>query len=305
MKQTLLFVIISISLFSFTWVDNEKTMDYCISSVDEMEFNLIINNIDTIVLSHGFNFEIFEPVNYSPTTHGYYKTYYKNQRIELVEFYADSNAKKPEYKCFVNDYDSLKYFIFLRPLDSDTFIVSHAIGVNISTSNLTMIIVTHCWENTDTIIKNSSNFAINYPAPDQLEKETKYEYSTKYKVGWIDDSYYCGRSVILIDSNLLPSNRFYFNSDFLIYFTNCEIYNDTCAEYIFSYNTRIEQTFRGKFLTNTIDSELLIQVRSFNGMWPSFIIKTFYPTGDYYFKWEFYKFFIGKTWSEYKANMRE
>jgi len=141
---------------------------------------------------------------------------------------------------------------------------------------------------------------MNYPPTEQSEKEMKYSYDTEYKISWITDSYYSGRSIIMIDSNLLPLHRFYFNSDYLIYFTNCEISNYTCAEYIFSYNPRIKQSLKGKFLTSTIDIELLLRIKKINTDWPTFIIKYFYPLEDYYFNWEYYKFYIGKRWSEFR-----
>lgn len=299
MKQVLFFILITTSFFSFGQRNTNYTLDYFISSANEMEFNLILNKPDSIILSKGFNFEKFTP-NDSPRLNGFFKTYYKGHKIELVEFYSDSIIVKLDYQCYVNDFDSLKYFVIIRPLNSDTLIANHSIGVNISADNLSLIIATHRWYYTDTIIKNDSNFAINYPAPEQSEKDTKYSYDTNYIVSWILDSYDSGQSIFMVDSNLLPLHRFYFTSDYLIYFTNCEISNDTCAEYFFSYNPRIKQSFKGKFLTNTIDIELLLRVERYNSMWATFIIKHFYPLEDYYFEWEYYKFFIGKTWSQYK-----
>jgi hypothetical protein len=293
MKQALFFILITVTSFSFGQGNNDNTLDFFISSANEMTFNLVLNEPDSIILSKGFDFEKFTPNNFIHSN-GFFKTHYMNQKIILVEFYSDSILSKLEYQCYVNDFDSLKYFIFLRPISTDTLISSHSIGVNISANNLSLIIATHRFFNKDTIVKNNSNFAINYPAPEQSEKETKYSYDTNYKITWISDSYYSGRSIFIIDSNLMPLHRFYFNSDFLIYFTNCEINNDTCSEYIFSYNPRIEQNFKGKFLTNTIDIELLLRVKQINSMWPTFIIKYFYPLENYYFNWEYYKFYIGK-----------
>jgi hypothetical protein len=298
MKKLLFIIYVTVYSVSFGQGYSNYTLDYFFSSTDGMKFNLKIEESDSVVITKGFDYNSFKPIRIDQKD-GVYKTYYRQNKIELVEFFSNNSSKIAVYKCLVNDFDSIKYFVFLLPFNKDTSIINHSVGVNLKDENLSLVLATHRWQNADTIIKHKSYFAINYPSLEQSEKETKFEFDTNYRISWISDSYFIGRSVIIIDSNLNPLNRLYFfNGNILLYFTKCELYRDTCAEYIFSYNP-ILQSSGFKYLLNTIDIKFLKRVEKID-MISTFIIKSFYPIEDYYFKWEYYKYFIGKNWTEYK-----
>lgn len=287
MKTVLIILFELITLIVFGQLNSALTLDFFLTKAKDMKFKTINYNSDSIIQSMYFNFDLFEPINCN-SNNNIFKTYYLNGCVKLIEKFTDESQSKIEYQCFVNDFDSLKYFVFLQPIKKNTAICNHSFGVNITSKKMTLLFLTHRYLKTDTIIRMDSSQFVNYPLPEQSSSEEPFVVNdSNYIISWIIDSYISGQTVFILDSNLYPKHRFHFDAYYLIYFTNCKIEEKLITEDIFAYNPRIEMGFRKKFSISSIDIVLLDYIRKNNFFWPTYVTTQKFNLDIYLFKWEY------------------
>lgn len=272
MRISIIIVLLCSTLSFYSQNDVTYTLDHFVDSAKNMSFDINPTIVDSVVFSSNYDFNKFMPNNHSNKSR-LYKTYYINNKVKLIEYYSDTKYTQKEYQCFVNDYDSIKYFIFGIRDKMDNFYINHFFGVNIKSDSLTIIFASHDQKSGDSI-----------------------SHKSKYNINWLSSSYYSGLSVFIVDSNLIPTNRLYFVSNCLIYFTQVDCNLNNCSELIYSYNPILENSYFNGYFLERIDLNLLGIMKYTDALWSTIILRYDFPPNDYFFKWEYYKFFIGKNW---------
>lgn len=264
MKKIIL--ILSLITFAFS-ATGQSIMDFSLDSLMQIAKGMnfkSLKNYDSTFSCSSFNFNKFCPEGSENGKSRYY-VYYKGDKIMRIDYFKDSADNDYTYSILVNDFDSLRYFVFRTLNDSGKVEVDNYFGVSIKVMETTII------------------YALHKPMMSDYD-----DISQSYQIDWVSPLFFYPVSVFVVDSNLLPKVRLYFNVSLLSY-SRCVYNGDVCTEFIHAFVSDEKLWWFKHSFINAINLKQLEKIIFHS----QFLYRTFLLQHDFpiksSIKWDYYK----------------
>jgi len=194
-----------------------------------------------------------------------YKLYFRNDTLVKLDFHNAADRKEKNYSIlFVHD-DSLVYYITLPRIKNHSYSYSYHLGIISPSDSVNIIFARHARS-----ISSIESF-------EQISLKFFYLNSV-YPV-----------SIFLVDKNMSPIHRCFFQYGTLITSSYCKVYKKTCVEYLNASEFFINfEPFKKHQSLQSLTYKEFSQLKYWNTIFSTFFLMHTFDI-DNCFVWEYYE----------------